>query len=246
MNISESAKIGEKTKMGFNVIIEDNVQIGNNCEIGHNVIIKKDTIIGDNCVIADNSILGKKPLKASNSSVTEEKILTPLKISNTVTIGAGCVIYKGTILENEVFIGDMATVREDVSIGEKTIIGKGVSVENKTSIGKFVKIETESYITAMSTIEDYCFIAPEVTFTNDNYLGRTEERKKYFKGPTIKKGARIGANATVLPGITIAEDVLVAAGSVVTKDLEKENIYMGIPAKFVRKVPEDQLLKSNL
>ena len=123
-------------------------------------------------------------------------------------------------------------------------MGKGVSVENGTKIGKRVKIETEAYITAFSTIEDYCFIAPEVTFTNDNFLGRTEERKKYFKGPVLRKGARIGANATILPGIEIGEDALVAAGSVVTRDLEPRKIYVGVPARYFKDVPEEQLLEN--
>ncbi|MGC9322938.1 MAG: acyltransferase, partial [Kosmotogaceae bacterium] len=122
----------------------------------------------------------------------------------------------------------------------------GATVENGTSVGKRVKIETGAYITAFSTIEDYCFIAPEVTFTNDNYLGRTEERKKHFKGPTVKKGARIGANATLLPGVIVGEDALVAAGSVVTKDLAPRKIYAGIPAKYIRDVPKEQLIEEQV
>jgi acetyltransferase-like isoleucine patch superfamily enzyme len=157
-----------------------------------------------------------------------------------------CVIYKGASISDGVFIGDMASVREDVSIDEETIIGKGVSVENKTIIGKRVKIETEAYITAMSTIEDYVFIAPQVTFTNDNFLGRTQERFEKFSGPMIKKGARIGAGAVLLPGVVIGEDTLVAAGSVVTKNLEPKKIYAGVPAKYFRDVPKDQLLENNL
>ncbi|MGB4253779.1 MAG: acyltransferase, partial [Minisyncoccales bacterium] len=103
-------------------------------------------------------------------------------------------------------------------------------------------IETEAYITAISIIEDYCFIAPEVSFSNDNYLGRTEERFKHFKGPTIKKGARIGVNATLLPGVIIGEDALVAAGATVTKDVPPRVIVAGVPAKYFRDVPEEELL----
>ena len=163
-----------------------------------------------------------------------------------VTIGANCVIYRGAVLHDFVFVGDLASIREDVEIGEYTIVGRGVAVENKTKIGKYVKIETNAYITAISTIEDYCFIAPNVTFTNDNFLGRTEERKKYFKGPTLKKGARIGANSTILPGIVIAEDTLVAAGSVVTKDTKPRKIYMGVPAREHKDVPSEQLLENQV
>ncbi|AEH51411.1 N-acetyltransferase [Pseudothermotoga thermarum] len=244
MFISPTAKIGENVKLGYNVVVEDNVEIGDNAIIGHNVVIRKDTKIGKNCVIADNTVLGKEPFKASTSATTEEKILPPLEIGDYVTIGANCVIYRGAKLSNFVFVGDLASIREDVFIGEKTIIGRGVTVENKTVIGKYVKIETEAYITAMSIIEDYCFIAPEVTFTNDNFLGRTEERKKYFKGPTVKKGARIGANATILPGIIIEEDALVAAGAVVTRNVPARKIVAGVPAKVIKDVPIEQLLEN--
>ena len=142
--------------------------------------------------------------------------------------------------------GDLATIREDVTIGEGTIIGRGATIENKVAIGKKTKIETNAYITAFSTVEDYCFIAPCVTFSNDNYLGRTEERKKHFKGPHIKKGARIGAGAVLLPGVTVEEDGLVAAGSVVTKDVPARQTVVGAPAKVWRPVPEEQFIEQQV
>jgi acetyltransferase-like isoleucine patch superfamily enzyme len=229
--------------MGQNVVIEENVTIGQNCSFGHNVVIHSGTVIGDDVVVADNTVLGKQPFKSAVSATTTDTTLTPLVIGNGVKIGAGCVIYSGCKLGDNCFLGDMASVREDVSIGEKTVIGKSVTVENKCTIGAFVKIETGAYITAISTIEDHCFIAPMVTFSNDNYLGRTEERKKHFKGPILKRAARIGANATILPGKVLGEDCLVAAGSVVTKDVEPGVIVAGVPAKYFGKVKEEQRRK---
>lgn len=198
MQISSNAKIGANVKLGHNVVIEDGVVIFDNVTIGHNVVIRSDTLIGEGSIIGDNTVLGKEPFRAAISATTEKKTLPPLNLGNYVTIGANCVIYRGATLKDHVFVGDLASIREDVEIGHYTVVGRGVTIENRTTIGRYVKIETEAYITAMSIIEDYCFIAPEVTFTNDNFLGRTEERKKYFKGPTIRKGARIGANATIL------------------------------------------------
>lgn len=228
---------------GHNVVIEEGAVIGKNCVLGHNVVVHSGTIIADNVIVGDNTVLGKVPFRASNSATTTVETLPPLQIGQGTIIGAACVVYTGATLGSECFIGDLATIREKTDIGERTIVGKGVTIENKTSIGKKVKIETGAYITAFSRIEDYCFIAPEVTFTNDNFLGRTEERKKHFKGPTLKTGARIGANATILPGIVVGEDTLVAAGSVVTKNLEPRKIYAGIPARYVREVPKEQLIE---
>jgi len=230
-------------KKGQNLIIEENVTIGQNCTFGHNIVIHEGTIIGDNVVVADNTVLGKKPFKSATSATTSEKEHPPLEIGNNTKIGAGCILYCGCKIGKDCFLGDMASVREDVTIGEKTVLGKSVTVENKCTIGSYVKIETNAYITAISTIEDHCFIAPMVTFSNDNYLGRTEERKKHFKGPTLNKGARIGANATILPGKTLGEDCLVAAGSVVTKDVNPGEIVAGEPAKYFGDVKEEEKLE---
>jgi acetyltransferase-like isoleucine patch superfamily enzyme len=117
-----------------------------------------------------------------------------------------------------------------------------VTVENKCVIGRFVKLESESYITAYSTLEDRVFIAPGVVPSNDNFVGRTAERFKHFKGMTVRRGGRVGAGAVILPGIEIGEDALVAAGSVVTKNVPPRVIVMGAPARRLRDVPAAQLL----
>ena len=245
--VSEDANIGQNVTFGHNVIIEDNVSIGNNVEIGYNVVIRTNVIIGDNCKILDGVILGKMPAVASMSATTGvARDLSPLMLGKAVTVGAECIIYRGTEIANSVFFGDLATVREDVTIGEGTIIGRGATVENKVTIGKKTKIESNAYITAFSTIEDYCFVAPCVVFSNDNFLGRTEERKKHFGGPILRKGARIGAGAVLLPGVEIGEDGLVAAGSIVTKDVPPRTIVLGAPAKPWRDVPEEQLIENQI
>jgi len=242
--ISEKAKIAEDVEMGYFVVIEDDVKIGSGCKIGHNVIIKKGSIIGDNVEISDGTIIGKSPQKAIASKTTEEIVLPPAKIGNNVKIGANSIIYRGAVISDNVFIADLVTIRENVSIGEYTIIGRGVSIENKTIIGSYCKIETNAYITALSEIEDWAFIAPCVVTSNDNFAGRGKDRAKYFKGVTVKRGGRIGANATVLPGKVIGEEGFVGAGSVVTKDVMPRKIVVGNPAREIKDVPADQLLEN--
>lgn len=247
MSISEKATIGTNVSMGEYVVVEDDVVIGDNVTIGHHVIIRSGVRIGPGCIINDGAILGKSPGKASLSATTgDPKAYPPLVLGSAVTVGARCILYVGSAIGDGVFFGDQATLREDVTVGELTIIGRGATVENQVTIGRKCKIETEAYITAFSTIGDYCFIAPEVTFTNDNFLGRTEERKKHFGGPTLKTGARIGANATILPNLVIGEDALVAAGSVVTKDVPPRMVVVGSPARVVRPVPPEQLIENQI
>ncbi|WAM32935.1 acyltransferase [Caldicellulosiruptor morganii] len=242
--ISESARIGNNVEFGYFVVIEDDVIIGDNCRIGHNVVIKRGSVIGNNVEISDGTIIGKFPQKAFMSKTTEETNLPPALIEDGVKIGANSIIYRGAHICKNVFIADLVTVRENVKIGSNTIIGRGVSIENKTNIGSNCKIETNAYITAISEIEDWAFIAPGVVTSNDNFAGRGKDRAKYFKGVTIKRGGRIGANATILPGKVIGEEGFVGAGSVVTKDVAARKIVVGNPAKELKDVPVEQLLEN--
>jgi len=242
--ISNKAKLGENITFNKNVIIENDVNIGDNCSLGYNVVIRKDTTIGNNVRIDDNTVIGKYPMRASLSIFKEESNLSPTHIGDNCLIGANTVIYIGSSISNNVLIADLASVRENTTIGEYTIIGRGVTVENYVKIGKRCKLESECYITAYSELEDYVFIAPGVVTSNDNYLGRTEERFKHFKGITVKRGGRIGANAVILPGKTIGEDAMIAVGSVVTKDIPPRKVVMGSPARIIRDVPEEQLIEN--
>lgn len=242
--ISDKSKIGENVKIGHFAVIDEDVLIGNNCIIGNNVVIHKGTKIGNNVRIDDNTVVGKQPMRAVNSIFKDEKELPAAFIGDNCLIGAGVIIYCGCTIGINTLVADLSTIRENVTIGSKTIIGRGVAVENFSSVGNNCKLETNAYITAYSTIEDNVFIAPGVVTSNDNFAARSKERFKHFKGVTIKKGGRVGAQATILPGKIICEDGFVAAGSVVTKDVEAETIVAGNPARELRKVPEDQLLKN--
>lgn len=227
-----------------NISIGKNVTFGENVEIGNFVVIHDDTTIGDNVRIDDYAVIGKKPMKALTSATTTQETLPGAVIQSGCLIGTHTVVYRGATVKSDCLIADHATIREHVRIGEKTIVGRAVAVENHCSVGKRCKLETNSYITAYSTLEDYVFVAPGVLTSNDNYLGRTQERFKHFKGIVAKKGARIGVGAVILPGKILGEDCLVAAGSVVTKDVAPKTIVMGSPARPLKKVSEDQLLEN--
>ncbi|VEF49589.1 hexapaptide repeat-containing transferase [Bacillus freudenreichii] len=232
------------TQLGQNVVIGKNVIFGENVIIGNNVVIYDESNIGSNVIIQDNVVIGKQPTRAKASILPETKKLSPAIIGNGVTIGTSSIIYANAEIADEVFVADLATIRERVVVGEQTIVGRGVAIENDCKVGTRCKLETNCYITAYSEIEDNVFIAPCVVTTNDNFMGRSKERFDKFKGVTVKTGGRIGANATILPGKVIQEDGAVAAASVVTKDVQKEELVVGSPAKKIRNVPENQLLRN--
>lgn len=240
--IHATATIDPSATIGEYCVIGTGATIGPACILGNHVVIHDGVTIGNNVRVDDHAVIGKQPMKAANSATTNEQRFAPTSIGAGCIIGTSAVIYTGAIIGERVLIADLATVRENVSIGEGTIVGRGVAIENFCTVGAFCKLETNVYLTAFSTVEDRCFIAPCVATSNDNFIGRTKERFKHFKGVILKRGARIGVNATILPGKTIGEDALVAAGAVVTRDVPEKKIVAGVPAHEYRDVPEEQLL----
>jgi acetyltransferase-like isoleucine patch superfamily enzyme len=216
----------------------DNVEIGPGGYIGHGVVIHPGTRIGKNVNIQDGSVIGRMPRSGASSGRKVRKELPPLEIGDDCVIGANVVLYAGTKIGNQVMVADLASVREQNVIGDRSIIGRLVMVEYETIIGQHVIIQTGSHITGNAVIEDDVFIGSEVSTTNEQYMGRADE---HYGGPHIKQWARIGSNATLLPGVVIGEEAVVAAGSVVTRDVPAYKVVMGVPARVVKDVPPEHL-----
>ena len=214
-------------------------KIADSVKIGYNSVIYPDVELKDNVIIGDNCIIGKTAERAKTSTLKKEKF-TPLVIGEGTTVCATAIICAGTTIGKDTLVGDGAFIREKCTIGNKCLVGRGVTVENDTKIGNNVKMQAHAYVTAWMTIEDNVFIAPCVTTTNDNFMGRTEKRFALKKGATIKKGARVGANAILLPGITIGKEAFVAAGSIVTKDVPDGKLVKGVPARVMKDVPKEE------
>jgi len=224
-----------------NLVLGEDVELGEGVEIGANVVIHDGTRVGANVRIGDGAVLGKQP-SLGRRSTAKRAPLPPLVIGDGATISTNAVVYAGVEIGPGAIVGDLASIRERCTVGADTVVGRGVCVENDTVIGARVRIQSNSYITAYSELEDHVFIAPCVTTTNDNFMGRTEERKALMKGPTIRRGARIGGGAILCPGVEVGEEAFVAAGALVTRDVPPRTLVMGVPAKAIREVPEEELL----
>src|SRR5205085_6394074 len=168
----------------------------------------------------------------------------PLELGPGTIVSTGAVVFAGAKLGERVIVGDQACVRERCELGDDVVVGRGSLVENDTSVGARTKIQANAYVTAYSTLEDDVFIAPCVATTNDNFMGRTEKRHELRKGPTIRRGARIGGAAVLLPGIEIGEEAFVGAGAIVIRDVPPRAIVVGSPARQIREVPDDELLEN--
>jgi UDP-2-acetamido-3-amino-2,3-dideoxy-glucuronate N-acetyltransferase len=212
-------------------------------EVGDNVVIYPGTVIGDGCRIADNVVLGKQPALSPRSTARREQ-LPPLQLGPGTVVSTGAIVFAGTKIGARAIVGDQACVRERCVVGDDVVIGRGSLVENDTTIGALTRIQANAYVTAYSTLEDNVFIAPCVTTTNDNYMGRTERRHALMRGPTIRRGARVGGAAVLLPGVEIGEEAFVGAGAVVLEDVPPRTVVVGNPARALRRVSEEELLEN--
>ncbi|HWM12864.1 MAG TPA: DapH/DapD/GlmU-related protein [Gaiellaceae bacterium] len=198
-------------------------------------------MLGEDVEIGDNAVVGKPPTLGARSTASAGD-LPPLVVGDGARILACAVVFAGTRLGRGVIVGDQACVRERCELGDGVVVGRGSLVENDTTVGAGTRIQANAYVTAYSTLEEDVFIAPCVVTTNDNFMGRTEARLESMRGPTIRRGARIGGGAVLLPGIEIGEEAFVGAGAVVLADVPARAVVVGNPARQIREVPDEELL----
>ena len=199
------------------------------------------TVLGAGVKVLENAVVGKQPSLSPRSSAKRDP-LPPAEIGEGTIVSTGAIVFAGSRIGARVILGDQSCVRERVTIGDDVVLGRGSLVENDTTIGSMTRIQAEAYITAYSTLEEHVFVAPCVVTTNDNFMGRTERRHELMKGPTIRRGARVGGGAVLCPGVEIGEEAFVGAGAVVTKDVPARTIVVGNPARVLRAVPDEELL----
>ena len=212
-------------------------------DIHPSAIVYPGTKLGAGVKVLENAVVGKQPALSPRSTAKREE-LPPAEIGDGTIVSTGATVFAGATVGARVILGDQSCVRERVVVGDDVVLGRGSLVENDTTIGAMTKIQAEAYITAYSTLEEHVFIAPCVVTTNDNFMGRTERRRELLRGPTIRRGARVGGGAVLLPGVEIGEEAFVGAGAVVTKDVEPRMLVVGNPARVMRGVLEDELLEN--
>jgi acetyltransferase-like isoleucine patch superfamily enzyme len=210
-------------------------------EVADTAIVYPGTVLGEGCKILDYAVVGKQPTLSPRSTAKLEE-LPPLELGAGTIVSTGAVVFAGTTVGERVIVGDQACVRERCAIGDDVVIGRASLVENDTSVGARTKIQANAYVTAYSLLEEDVFIAPCVVTTNDNFMGRTEKRLELMKGPTIRRGARVGGGCVLLPGIEIGEEAFVGAGAVVIRDVPPRALVVGNPARQIREVPDEELL----
>lgn len=154
------------------------------------------------------------------------------------------VIYAGNVIGDDFQTGHGVLVREENEIGNHVSIGSHSMVEHHVKIGNHVRLHSNVFVPEFSVLEDDCWLGPNVVVTNARYP-RSQKVKEQLQGAHIKRGAKIGANATLLPGVVIGENALVGAGAVVTHDVPDGAVVAGNPARVIKHIDEIPEYKTN-
>lgn len=223
MSISKSAKISpraiihESTYIGDNVTIEDDVTIDIGCIIRDNVHIKKGTYIGARCILGEY---------LQDFYHTKQNQYHPLYIGENSLIRSETIIYGDCEIGDYFQTGHRVTIREKSIIKNHVRIGTLSDIQGYCSIGNYVNLHSNVHVSQGSQIADYVWLFPYVVLTND-----PQPPSMQMCGVTIDEFAVIATKSVLLPGVHIGKDVLIGAGSVVTKDISDMTVAFGTPAK---------------
>jgi len=184
--------------------------------------------LGDGTDVQGPSVLGKPPRGATPGQLE-------LVIGKDGIIRPFTTIYAGSTFGDSLQTGQGASIREENVVGDDVSIGTNAVLEFGNKIGNRVRIHSLCFL-EMVTIEDDVFVGPNVVFTDDPHPMKCPRYLECLGGVTVKRLARIGANSTILPGVTIGENSLIGAGSVVTKDVPDNMVVAGSPAKIIKSI----------
>jgi len=180
--------------------------------------------LGCNCRVDAGVLLGYRPGRKIE--------LQPVRIGNGACIRAGTVIYASVEIGSDFETGHNVVIREQTKLGHGCSVWNNSTIDYGCLIGDRVRIHCNVYVAQYTILEEEVFLAPGVTIANDPHPICT----KCMQGPTIRRGARIGANATLMPHVIIGENALVGAGSVVTAHVPPRAVVVGSPARVVGSV----------
>jgi UDP-2-acetamido-3-amino-2,3-dideoxy-glucuronate N-acetyltransferase len=224
------------------LVLSSSATVGRDVVFGAHVVVHDDVVLGDGVVIEDGAILGKRPAFGPRSSNAGSPPPPPLVIEDGARIGAQAIVFAGAHIGVGSIVADQAYVRERSRLGAGSVVGRATAVDNDVVIGTGVRLQSNVYITAFSVLEDDVFVGPCAMTTNDDTMGRLRPGEA-MRGATLRRACRVGGGAVLVPGVEVGEEAFVAAGAVVTNDVAPRALVMGVPARAVRRVADDDLLE---
>jgi acetyltransferase-like isoleucine patch superfamily enzyme len=223
------------------LLLGDGVELPADAQVGAYVVVHDGTALGAGCTLQDHAVVGK-PVALGVRSAAPRDTPPAARIGAGAIVAAGAIVNAGAEIGERAVVGDQAQVRERAQIGAGTVVGRGSQVDNDVVVGAGCRIQTGCYVTAYSVLEDDVFLGPGVFTYNDNTMAR-HDSSYAIVGPTIRRAARIGGGARILPGIEIGEEAFVATGAVVTRDVAPRALVMGVPARKIGDVGDEELIE---
>lgn len=184
--------------------------------------------LGENVEIGDFVVVGVPPRGKAEGEL-------PTLIGDGAVIRSHTVLYAGNVIGKGFQTGHHTMIREENRIGDDVSIGTGSVVEHHIQIADRVRIHSQAFVPEYSTLEEGAWIGPNVVLTNVPHP-LCPKAKVCLKGPTIRRGAKIGANSTVLPFLVVGEHALVGAGSVVVESVPDRAVVAGNPARVIKTI----------
>jgi acetyltransferase-like isoleucine patch superfamily enzyme len=232
--IVTGATIGPGSLIHEYVVIRAGAEVGANCVIHPFCVIESGVELGPGVEVFPGSHLGKPPSGKGALARTPE-FKRRVVIGDDCSIGPNAVVYYDVEIGAGSLLGDGASVREQCRIGQSCIIARQVTLNYNAKVGDRTKIMDLSHVTGNCTIGDDVFISLLVGMTNDRLTESFDYSEGKVVGPTIEDGVTVGAGATLLPGIHIGKGAVVAAGSVVNRDVEAGSTVAGSPARRAKR-----------
>ena len=182
--------------------------------------MRSDVCIGPGLSADEDVILGYPGRRSAPAA---------LRVGRDAVLRSGSVVYLGSRIGDRFETGHHVVLREECAVGDDVSVWSNTVVDYGCRIGNRVKIHANCYIAQYTDIRDDAFLAPGVTIANDLYPGQRASAE-VMSGPSIREGAQLGVNVTVLPYVVIGEHCLIGAGSVVTRNLPSGSVAFGNPA----------------
>jgi acetyltransferase-like isoleucine patch superfamily enzyme len=219
----------------------EGVELPEGAQIGAYVVVHAGTELGEGCTLQDHAVVGKPVALGVRSSAPREAP-PAARIGAGAIVASGAIVNAGAEIGERAVVGDQAQVRERARVGARTVVGRGSQIDNDVVVGEGCRIQTGCYVTAYSVLEDDVFLGPGVFTYNDNTMAR-HDADYPIVGPKIRRAARVGGGVRILPGIEIGEEAFVATGAVVTRDVPPRALVMGVPARKVGDVGDEELIE---
>ena len=192
--------------------------------------VHPNVTLGSDSVLGDFVVIGEPPRSLAPGEL-------PTIIGVNAVIRSHTVIYAGNVIGANFQTGHGVMIRENNEIGDDVSVGTHSIIEHHVKIGHGVRIHSNVFIPEYSILEEGAWVGPGVVFTNALYP-LSPDAKRNLKGPHILSGAKIGANATLLPGVIVGRNALVGAGAVVVRDIPDDKVVVGNPARLIGDVTD--------